>query len=194
MRAIALPALLLAALASGCETTSGSGTGQGVNVGEKGRLFLKVFVDEKARAHGPVDVKVALNGEEVINRTFTLGKDSYDGQYQFILPPGQHTLSAFSQKAQATTTRKFYVRNDYFIQLYVTESGKWRLTPASRRSIIRFAWRKARGKPTGTFNPALWMHVPVTGRPTPALGPGAGGVSGPRSGPMRSGGASGRAR
>jgi hypothetical protein len=193
MRAVLTLAALLAALVTGCETTSGSGSGEGVNIGEKGRLFLKVFVDETARAHGPVDVKVALNGEEVINRTFLMGKESYDGQYQFILPPGEYMLSAFSQKAQTKATRKFYVRNDYFIQLYVTEGGKWRLTPASRRSILRFAWRKARGKPTGAFNPALWMLVPATGRPTALPSPGGRMAPGPL-GPMRSGGASGRAR
>jgi len=133
----------------------------GKSAADRGTVFLKVFVDEDARAKVPVDMQIKIDDKPVIDRSFSLGRDSDDGQYQITLPTGKHTLTATSQRAKADITKRFIVRRqqDRFIELYVTDQGRLRLTRDSKIRILKFAIRTYRNSRQKNFNPNMWMRL-----------------------------------
>lgn len=151
-------------LAVGCETTGGSGGGAGAT--KHGTLFLKVF-NEDGQSLGPTDIKLKLDGAEILHRNFAMDENSYDGQYQVTLPQGRHLLEASSMQGAQFTSRAFNLKDEAFIQVYVTEEGKWRLTPSSRRSLGRLVIRRVREARGIYSDPALWMIIPPPKPATP---------------------------
>ena len=157
--------LALAVLLAGCETTESRSELPGVGASgkagaKKGKVFLKVFVDDEAKSEAPVDIQVAVDDEKLIDRSFSFGRDSYDGQYQLTLPKGTHVLTAMSQRGKAQIRRKFRVTDDdKFIDLYVTDNGRVRLTRASKIRILKFVIKNYKKPQTKTFNRNMWMHL-----------------------------------
>ncbi|MCC6694123.1 MAG: hypothetical protein IT365_00705 [Candidatus Hydrogenedentes bacterium] len=168
--------LALAILLTGCETTESRSElpivgASGKAGAKKGDVFLKVFVDDQAKSEAPVDIQVAVDDKPVISRSFYLGKDSDDGQYQLTLPKGTHVLSAMSQRGKAQIRRKFRVTDDdKFIELYVTDNGRVRLTRESKIRILKFVIKNYRKPQTKNFNRHMWMRLTMessgTMRPT----------------------------
>ncbi len=159
-------AIVTACLASGCQTDKSNKDDFPIikaasqAAAKNGTVFLKVFLDEAARAKAPVDVQVAIDDKPLINRTFMLvGRDNPDGQYQITLPKGTHTLTALSNRGRVQVQKNFRVKGEHFIELYVTDNGWLRLTPESRRRILRFVIKNYRKPQTKTFNPAMWMRL-----------------------------------
>lgn len=165
MRRLIVLTVALAWLACGCQTDkSAKGDLPIVKAAsqaaaKRGTVFLKVFVDDDAKAKTPVDMQVAIDDKPLINRSFSFGRDSYDGQYQITLPKGRHTLSAVSNRGNVQVQKSFRVKDRQFIELYVTDNGRWRLTPASKARILRFVIKTYRNPQTKTFNPAMWMRL-----------------------------------
>ncbi|MCC6487876.1 MAG: hypothetical protein IT364_10285 [Candidatus Hydrogenedentes bacterium] len=157
--------LALAVLLAGCETTESRSElpvvgASGKAGAKKGDVFLKVFVDDEAKSEAPVDIQVAVDDKPVISRSFYLGKDSDDGQYQLTLPKGTHVLSAMSQSGKAQIRRKFRVTDDdKFIELYVTDNGRVRLTRESKIRILKFVIKNYRKPQTKNFNRHMWMRL-----------------------------------
>lgn len=151
----------------GCETTSNDDarlpliSASGKSAADRGTVFLKVFVDEDARAKAPVDMQISIDDKPVINRSFTMGRNSDDGQFQITLPTGTHTLSATSQGGLAQIRKRFRVRkqDEKFIELYVTDQGRVRLTRDSKVRIIKFVIKNYRKPQQKNFNPAMWMRL-----------------------------------
>lgn len=168
MRVFFLIATLSLALTfTGCETTSNDDarlpliSASGKSAADRGTVFLKVFVDEDARAKAPVDMQISIDDKPVINRSFTMGRNSDDGQFQITLPTGTHTLSATSQGGLAQIRKRFRVRkqDEKFIELYVTDQGRVRLTRDSKIRIIKFVIKNYSKPQQKNFNPAMWMRL-----------------------------------
>ena len=154
----------LAALALGCQTGGGSSGAGGGRLRDHGTLFMKVF-NEDASKTGPAQVEVKLDGEKILDRNFTMGEKSYDGQYQVRLPQGRHLLEASTPQGGTFTSRAFNLKDKAFIQVYVTEDSKWHLTSGSRRSLVRLVIKRMREASGAKSDPALWMIIPA---PTPS--------------------------
>jgi len=163
-RAVHTALILSTIIVAGCQSTGGSGGGAS---SKHGTLFLKVFNDEGQRI-GPTDIKLKLDGAEILNRNFTTDPSGYDGQYQIRLPLGKHTLEASSLQGSAFTSRAFKVKDETFLQVYVTEEGKWRFTPSSKRSVARLVIKRMREARGINSNPALWMIIPAPQPATPS--------------------------
>ncbi|GMV94901.1 MAG: hypothetical protein AMXMBFR82_46790 [Candidatus Hydrogenedentota bacterium] len=168
MRVFFLIAMIALALTfTGCETTSNDDarlpliSASGKSAADRGTVFLKVFVDEDARAKAPVDMQISIDDKPVINRSFTMGRNSDDGQFQITLPTGTHTLSATSQGGLAQIRKRFRVRkqDEKFIELYVTDQGRVRLTRDSKIRIIKFVIKNYSKPQQKNFNPAMWMRL-----------------------------------
>lgn len=170
-----LAGILLAA-AQGCATPELTGTGGSVELrnmtkqapanSDRGTLFLKVFIEEPNASTPPTDIQIKLDGKEIVHRSFSMGRESYDGQYQIKLPNGRHTLEVSSQRAQAQKTKKFYLNDTVFIEVYITDKGQYLLSRESRQSIARFVIKKSREARGQNSNRALWMMLPSP-RPEP---------------------------
>jgi hypothetical protein len=151
---------------SGCETTDDDSrlpiiSASGKSAADRGTVFLKVFVDEDARAKAPVDMQISIDDKPVINRSFSMGRSSDDGQFQITLPTGSHTLTATSQGGRAEISKRFRVRkqDEKFIELYVTDQGRVRLTRGSKIRIIKFVIKNYSKPQQKNFNPAMWMRL-----------------------------------
>ncbi|MDZ4860658.1 MAG: hypothetical protein SGI88_16905 [Candidatus Hydrogenedentes bacterium] len=147
---------------SSCQTAGNGGSG----ATKHGTLFLKVFNEEGNRL-GPTDIKLKLDGAEILNRNFATDPSGFDGQYQIRLPQGKHRLEAAGMQGSTFTSRAFKLDEESFLQVYVTEGGKWRFTPSSKRSMSRLVikhMREARGIQS---NPALWMIITAPQPATP---------------------------
>jgi hypothetical protein len=156
----------LALLLAGCETTDKDSrlplvSASGKSAADRGTVFLKVFVDEDARSKAPVDMEIKIDDKPVVNRSFSMGRKSDDGQYQITLPTGTHTLSATSQRANTQISKRFRVRkqDDKFIELYVTDQGRVRLTRDSKIRILKFVIKSHRNAQQKNFNPNMWMRL-----------------------------------
>lgn len=158
---------VLAAGFTGCETTSNDEarlpivSASGKSAADRGTVFLKVFVDEDARSKAPVDMQISIDDKPVVNRAFSMGRNSDDGQFQITLPTGSHTLSATSQGGLAQIRKRFRVRkqDEKFIELYVTDQGRVRLTRDSKIRILKFVIKNYRKPQQKNFNPAMWMRL-----------------------------------
>jgi hypothetical protein len=151
---------------TGCETTDDESklplvSASGKGAADRGTVFLKVFVDEDARAKAPVDMQISIDDKPVINRSFSMGHSSDDGQFQITLPTGSHTLTATSQGGRAEISKRFRVRkqDEKFIELYVTDQGRVRLTRGSKIRIIKFVIKNYSKPQQKNFNPAMWMRL-----------------------------------
>jgi hypothetical protein len=151
---------------SGCETTDDDSklpiiSASGKSAADRGTVFLKVFVDEDAQAKAPVDMQISIDNKPVINRSFSMGRGSDDGQFQITLPTGSHTLTATSQGGRAQISNRFRVRkqDEKFIELYVTDQGRVRLTRGSKIRIVKFVIKNYRKPQQKNFNPAMWMRL-----------------------------------
>lgn len=165
-----------AILITGCETTDKDSklpviSASGKSAADRGTVFLKVFLDDNVRAKAPVDMQIKIDDKPVINRSFSFGRSSDDGQYQITLPTGSHTLSATSLRGKTQISRRFRVgRGDKkFIELYVTDQGRVKLTPQSKVRILKFVIKHRRKPQQKSFNPAMWMRLsayePLLGNP-----------------------------
>jgi hypothetical protein len=144
---------MLAAAAPGCASTSGSSNNK------RGKAFLHVFVDDNAKALGPMDVQVLIDDKLAINRNFSLGRNVSDGKYLLELPVGRHRLTAQSSQANSRVTRSFTIKDEIFIELYLTKEGKAKLTPKSKISIAKFVIKKMKEPRDKQFHPALWTRM-----------------------------------
>ncbi len=161
-RAVYTALVLAALLPTACQSTGGSGGG----ATKHGTLFLKVF-NEEGQSLGPTDIKLKLDGTEILNRTFVTDPSGYDGQYQIRLPLGKHKLEASTLEGSTYTSRAFKLKDESFIQVYATEGGKWSLTPSSKRSLARLVIKRMREARGLNSNPALWMIIPTPQPATP---------------------------
>ena len=151
----------VAVLASNCQSDGGGpGGGADIRLPERGTLFMKVF-NEDPSATGPADVQVTLDGEKILDRNFTMDEKSYDGQYQIKLPKGKHVLQASTEQGAVFTSKAFTLKDKAFVQIYVTEDKKFRLTKDSRRSLARLVIKRMRASRGVNSDPALWMIVPA---------------------------------
>ncbi len=155
-----------AILLAGCESTDKDSklpviSASGKSAADRGTVFLKVFLDDDVRAKAPVDMQIKIDDKPVINRSFSFGPSSDDGQYQITLPTGSHTLSATSLRGKTQISRRFRVgRGDKkFIELYVTDQGRVKLTPQSKIRILKFVIKHRRKPQQKSFNPAMWMRL-----------------------------------
>lgn len=164
LRAICISA---AVLASNCESDSGgSGGSANIRLPERGTLFMKVF-NEDPSATGPTNVEVTLDGSKILERAFAMDARSYDGQYQVKLPQGRHVLQATTEQGAVFTSKSFNLKDKAFIQIFVTEGKKVRLTQGSRRSLARLVIKRMRAARGINSDPALWMILP-TPQPSPS--------------------------
>ena len=168
VRACYAIAIAAGILFAGCETTKDDSklpiiSASGKSAADRGTVFLKVFVDEDARAKAPVDMEIKIDDKPVINRSFSFGRNSDDGQFQISLPTGSHTLSATSQRGNTQISKRFRVRkkDEKFIELYVTDQGRVRLTRDSKIRILKFVIKNYRNSQQKNFNPAMWMRLSV---------------------------------
>lgn len=137
----------------GCETPSGSGNAK------RGKAYLHVFVDGKAQAMSPMDVQVFIDDKLAINRNFSLDRNANDGRYLLELARGRHSLTAVSSRANTRVTRSFTIKDEIFIELYLTKEGKVKLTPKSKISIAKFVVKKMKEPRDKQFHPALWTRM-----------------------------------
>lgn len=151
----------LLALALGCQSDSGgSGRGGNIRLPESGTLFIKVFNEDPASV-GPAEVEVSVDGQKILDRNFVMDEKSYDGQYQIRLPKGKHVIEAATAEGKAFTSRAINLKDEAFIQIYVTEDRKFGLTQGSRRSLARLVIKRTRAAAGVNSNPALWMIIPA---------------------------------
>ncbi len=149
----ALSIAMLAAAAPGCASTSGSSNNK------RGKAFLHVFMDDNAKALNPMDVQVFIDDKLAINRNFNLGREANDGKYLLELLQGRHSLTAVSSRANARVTRSFTIKDEIFIELYLTKEGNVKLTPKSKISIAKFVVKKMKEPRDKQFHPALWTRM-----------------------------------
>jgi len=165
---IALALVALALALAGCESDGGGNSHVlgGGRLPKNGTLFMKVY-NQDASKTGPADVQVKLNGEKIVDRAFSMGADSYDGQYQIRLPQGRHTIEASTPQGATFTSRAVNLKDTAFVQIYVTEDSKVRLTPGSQRSLARLVIKRMHAASGVNSDPALWMIIPAP-KPAPA--------------------------
>ncbi len=130
------------------------------NTAGQNKLYFKVYMDKSTKPFAPMDVSVYLNDKLLVSRNFSLGRDSYDGQYLINMPRGTYTIHAISRRAGATVTKSYTINNDLFIELSLTKGYPIHLTPRSKLSIARFALKRFTQPPDKNFNPALWLRMP----------------------------------
>lgn len=138
---------------SGCSTTGGS------DHAKRGKAFLHVFVDDDAKSMSPMDVQVFIDDKLAINRNFSMGRNVNDGKYLLELLQGRHTLTAVSSRANTRVTRSFTIKDEIFIELYLTKEGKVKLTPKSKLSIAKFVIKKMKEPREKQFHPALYTRM-----------------------------------
>ncbi|NUM53326.1 MAG: hypothetical protein HUU46_06760 [Candidatus Hydrogenedentes bacterium] len=158
--------LAFAALAIGCQSNGDSRGGAKIRLPESGTLFMKVF-NEDPGATGPTQVAVTVDGQKVLDRNFSMDEKSYDGQYQIRLPQGKHVIEAATAEGKAFTSRAINLKDEAFLQIYVTEDRKFGLTHGSRRSLARLVIKRTRAAAGVNSNPALWMIIPAP-QPSPS--------------------------
>lgn len=156
--------IALAVVCTGCQT--GNGSSGKVSLPKHGTLFVKVF-NENANKIGAPEVQLSLDGQKILDRSFTQNAKSYDGQYQIRLPQGRHILEASTPQGAVFTSRAFNLKDKAFLQVYVTEDKKWHLTPGSKRSLVRLVIKRMRAARGINSDPALWMIIPAP-KPSPA--------------------------
>ncbi len=99
--------LLLAVLAAACSSGTPAPTSQ---VDSKGALRpedpdgnVVLYVSNQSHALSPVDITVALDGEEILSADFRTVEAHDWVEYHFDWKPGGHTVNAVSKTGDATT-------------------------------------------------------------------------------------------
>ncbi len=159
-------AVALTLAATSCQTGGGSSGAGGIRLPEHGTLFMKVFNEDPAKTGAP-EVAVKLDGEEILDRSFTTNAKSYDGQYQIRLPQGRHVVEASAPQGATFTSRAFNLKDKAFIQIYITGDNKFHLTSGSRRSLVRLVIKRMRAARGANSDPALWTIIPAP-QPSPS--------------------------
>lgn len=89
-----------------------------------GNFHLRIYADSMHYAGVPIDIKVWIDGDLAVNRTFSSRRGHYDDQFRFNLPPGTHEIRAKTVKGNAEIARSFEVKDRLFGALYFSPKQK----------------------------------------------------------------------
>ena len=92
-----------------------------------------LYVSNQSSEVNPVDITVAIDGQVLVDKSFEVGSGHNYDHIVLRLPPGTHTLVAYSEKGEARVERSFEVTDEQtaFVD-YVYHSGAHG-TPAPRQ-------------------------------------------------------------
>jgi len=104
-----------------------------------------LYVANQSVAVNPVDIKVTVDNDAVVEGAFYAGASNPWRRYELKLAAGRHTLCAFSRKGAAAYKRVFELTGDRWVGL------AYRYAPpaASRDVVPRHFWVELRAKPWG---------------------------------------------
>jgi hypothetical protein len=68
-----------------------------------------LFISNQSFATTPVDIRVSIDGTPVVQQYFDVGNQHNWLGFPFMLPPGQHRITATSVKGSASITTNFTI-------------------------------------------------------------------------------------
>lgn len=89
-----------------------------------GNFHLRVYVDQMGFDGVPLDVKVWIDGDLAMNRSFSSQRGQHDDRFRFNLPPGTHEIRAKTIKGNAEIARTFEIKDTLFGALYFSPKQK----------------------------------------------------------------------
>ncbi|MBM3290151.1 MAG: hypothetical protein FJY92_08380 [Candidatus Hydrogenedentes bacterium] len=89
-----------------------------------GNFHLRIYADQMHFDGVPLDIKVYIDGDLAVDRTFSSQRGTYDDRFRFNLPPGTHEIRAKSMKARAEIARTFEIKGTLFGTLYFSPKQK----------------------------------------------------------------------
>lgn len=89
-----------------------------------GNFHLRIYADQMGFDGVPLDIKVWVDGDLAVNRTFSSQRGQYDDRFRFNLPPGTHELKAKSVKANTEKSWTFDISDTLFGALYFSPKQK----------------------------------------------------------------------
>ena len=89
-----------------------------------GNFHLRIYADQMRFDGVPLDIKVWIDGDLAVNRTFSSQRGQHDDRFRFSLPPGTHEIRAKSVKANSEIARTFDINGTLFGALYFSPKQK----------------------------------------------------------------------
>ena len=101
-----------------------------------------LFVDNGSIPGEAIDIRVEIDGEAVVDGVFPSERDSNEtpspdqGYYVLSLPPGPHTIHAYSDKGEAFLEESFEVTDRLWIAVAYSHNTSQYGTPSPRQFNI----------------------------------------------------------
>ena len=116
---IGLTGVMLSVVMSGCMSMNDPAPFEDPN----GNFHLRIYADSM-HFSVPTDIKVWVDGDLAVDRTFSSRRGAYDDRFRFNLPPGTHEIRAKSIKGNSEIARTFEVKGTLFGALYFSPKQK----------------------------------------------------------------------